>query len=239
MCYNLRLNMLLNHKNKMNGLELLSVIESNSIPCVFFDPQYREDMNALAYGNEGIGRGKNRCSLPQMSTDTITVFATEIARVLKESGHLFLWVNKFILREGVADIWFKNTGLTFVDMLIWDKKRIGQGRRTRCRFEVLLVLQKPPKRAVGIWNDHGIPDVWEERIEQPRKKHAHSKPIQLQSRLISAVTQIGDIVLDPCAGGYSVLDACKRTGRNFLGCDIQFGEEMQRVSDNSGCVDVA
>jgi site-specific DNA-methyltransferase (adenine-specific) len=44
--------------------------------------------------------------------------------------------------------------------------------------------------------------------------------VGLQARLIEALTNPGDIVLDPAAGGYTVLDACARTGRRFLGCDI-------------------
>lgn len=43
--------------------------------------------------------------------------------------------------------------------------------------------------------------------------------------IICATTREGDYVLDPAAGSYSVLEACKLTNRNFLGCDIRFGEE--------------
>ena len=29
-----------------------------------------------------------------------------------------------------------------------------------------------------------------------------------------------DIVIDPAAGSFSVMEACRHTGRRFLGCDI-------------------
>ena len=64
---------------------------------------------------------------------------------------------------------------------------------------------------------HSIPDIWEEKVA---KVHPHSKPIELQKRLIQATTNEENFVLDPCAGGYSVLTACKDTNRNFIGCDI-------------------
>ena len=48
----------------------------------------------------------------------------------------------------------------------------------------------------------------------------HPKPVGLQAALIEAVTDPGDIVLDPAAGSYSVLAAAQRMGRRFLGCDI-------------------
>jgi site-specific DNA-methyltransferase (adenine-specific) len=45
--------------------------------------------------------------------------------------------------------------------------------------------------------------------------------VELQARLIGALTNMGDIVIDPAAGSYSVLEACRRTNRQFLGCDIR------------------
>ena len=32
-------------------------------------------------------------------------------------------------------------------------------------------------------------------------------------------------VCDPASGGYSVFQACLETGRNFIGCDIEFGDK--------------
>lgn len=39
-------------------------------------------------------------------------------------------------------------------------------------------------------------------------KHPHSKPVELQKRIISATTSKDEFVLDPAADEYSVLDAC-------------------------------
>ena len=52
------------------------------------------------------------------------------------------------------------------------------------------------------------------------KKHPHQKPLELQKILIEAVSSPGDIILDPAAGSYSVLEACLLSQRTFLGCDI-------------------
>lgn len=54
------------------------------------------------------------------------------------------------------------------------------------------------------------------------KSHPHSKPIELQKQLILATTSEGDYVLDPAAGGYSVLKACEKLKRIFIGCDLVF-----------------
>ena len=38
--------------------------------------------------------------------------------------------------------------------------------------------------------------------------------------MIESVSVASDIILDPCAGGFSVLEACKLANRDFLGCDL-------------------
>lgn len=211
----------INHRNKSDGLVLLSQIEDKSISTAFFDPQYRGILDKMNYGNEGKQRGKERSALAQMPEEMIINFIREIDRVLTPSGHLFLWVDKFHLCQGVLE-WFVETDLNLVDMITWDKDKIGMGYRTRRKSEYLIIFQKTPKRAKDIWTDHSIPDVWKEKVE---KVHPHSKPIELQKRLILATTKPGDFVLDPASGGYSVFNACKAVGRDFVGGDIEYGED--------------
>ncbi len=210
-----------NQKNEGCGLQLLANILDGSTSLVFFDPQYRGVLDKLNYGNEGTGRGKARAELVQMPESVIQSFIKEIDRVLRPSGHLMLWVDKFHLVQGVIP-WFDGTDLQVVDMITWDKARIGMGYRTRRRCEYLVVAQKRPLRAKDVWTVHDIPDVW---IEKVQKTHAHSKPVALQQALINAVTKAGDLVLDPAAGGFSVLEACRKAGRDFLGTNLGGGED--------------
>lgn len=210
----------INKKNQIDGLELMNGIKDETISTAFFDPQYRGILDKMKYGNEGKNRGKARSELQQMSEETIIAFIQELNRVIKPQGHLFLWVDKFHLCQGVLS-WFIDTDLNLVDMITWDKGKIGMGYRTRRKSEYLIILQKSPVRAKDVWTDHSIPDVWEEKTE---KIHAHSKPIELQKRLIEAVTKEGEYILDPAAGGYSVMIACEQSNRNFIGGDIEYGE---------------
>lgn len=214
---------LLNRKNKLDGLKLLQKLDEKSIRVVFFDPQYRGVLDKLSYGNEGKSRGVERSALPQMSEELIENFILEIHRVLMPNGYLFLWVDKFHLVEGVKK-WFERfKDFEIVDMITWDKKRIGMGYRTRRRSEHLIIVQKYPKQAKKTWVLHNIPDVWEEKLAS--KSHTHSKPLELQKQLLLATTSEGDLVLDPASGGYSVLKVCKEINRNFIGCDLVFGED--------------
>ena len=215
------MNELLNRKIKMNGLDLLDLLDKESIKVTFFDPQYRGVLDKLSYGNEGKSRGKDRSALPQMSQEIIFEFLAKIELVLKPNGYLFLWLDKFHLFE--VKSWIENyQSLEIVDMIVWNKMKIGMGYRTRRRSEYLVIIQKFPKRAKSTWTLHNIPDVWDEKILD--KNHTHAKPIELQKQLILATTNENDLVLDPASGGYSVFRACKETNRNFIGCDLEFGE---------------
>ena len=212
-----------NKKNKMNGIDLFKLIPDKAVKIAFFDPQYRGVLDKMSYGNEGKGRGKERAALPQMTDEIIQQFINEFERVLLPNGYLFLWVDKFHLVEGVKP-WLENTpSLSVVDMLTWDKQKRGMGYRTRRRSEYLVVIQKEPKKAKITWTLHNIPDVWAEKLQS--KPHTHSKPIEMQKQLILATTQEGDLILDPASGGYSVFECCKQTNRNFIGCDLIFGDD--------------
>lgn len=206
-------------KNVMDGLDLMSYLKDNDIACAFFDPQYRGILDKMNYGNEGKSRGKERCRLKQMDNDLIHKFIRELCRVLKPSAYLFLWTDKFHLCEGIKQ-WVAGTDFTTVDLIVWNKLKMGMGYRSRSQCEFLLVLQKSPKTTKN-WktkNLRDIQDVYEEKAD--RSEFPHRKPVELQRALIEAVTEEGDLVLDPAAGSYSVLEAVRACNRIFLGCDI-------------------
>lgn len=210
---------LINQPLEICGLELMARLESSSIKLAFFDPQYRGVLDKMKYGNEG-ERQKGRSALVQMSEEVILRFMHELYRVLEPSSYLMLWIDKFHLCEGVS-AWVRGVGFVSVDLITWDKQKIGMGYRTRRQSEYLLILQKPPIRAKGTWNLHNIRDVWSEKLSLGHvSKHPHAKPIGLQTQLILSCTHEGDIVLDPAAGSFSVLECCKATGRNFIGTNL-------------------
>lgn len=207
-----------NVRNIMNGRDLLNSLDDEVVAVAFFDPQYRGVLDKMKYGNEG-ERQKQRSRLQQMDDETIVGFIEEVSRVLRPSGHLFLWIDKFHLCEGVQE-WFKESALEKVDLITWNKQTFGMGYRTRRTSEYLLVLQKKPKRAKGVWMVKNIRDVWEEKAEI--RGHGHTKPIELQKQLILAVSGPGDLIIDPAAGSYSVLESTRQAGegRRFLGSDL-------------------
>ncbi|HMR34594.1 MAG TPA: DNA methyltransferase [Geminicoccaceae bacterium] len=207
----------LDQRNQADGLGLLRGLADDGFPLCIFDPQYRGVLDRQRYGNEG-SRQQERSTLPQMDEKQIIDFIKEIGRSLMPSGHLLLWIDKFHLCTGMSH-WFSGTQLATVDLIVWNKMRFGMGYRTRRKSEYCLVMQKVPLRAKGVWRSHDIPDVWDEKIDTGGFTHA--KPVTLQTKLIEALTNTCDIVIDPAAGSFSVLEACRRTNRRFLGCDIR------------------
>ena len=205
-----------------DALDLLKSLPDACAALAFFDPQHRGVLDKLAFGNEG-ARQVERSRLPAMSEDYIDSCCREIARVLAPSGYLMRWVDTYGPCEAhhrrVADDCLK-----CVDLIAWDNLRPGMGKRSRRRGDYLLVLQRPrvTRRnrllvTASNWRDHSIPSRWVEKVD--RRIHPHAKPIDLIELLIGAVTLAGDLVIDPAAGGFGVLDAARRLGREFIGCD--------------------
>lgn len=212
-----KLQELLNQRNQIDGLELLSKLNNEIVKACFFDPQYRSILDKMQYGNEGKSKEKRRFVLPSMTNDIIKKFIKEIDRVLMPSGHLFLWIDKFQLCEGFKH-WIDDTKLSVVDLMIWEKSKIGMGYRTRNKCEFLVILQKRPTKAKGVWVKHDIPNVLKEDVDT--SEHPHAKPIELQRRLIESVSNEYDLILDPAMGSGSVFTACQQLKRNFIGGDI-------------------
>jgi site-specific DNA-methyltransferase (adenine-specific) len=200
-----------------DALVLMRALADDSVALGFFDPQYRELVAHLRYGNEGVSRQRERARLPAMSPSYIDEAITEFARVLRPSGYLMRWLDKYVLCEG-RHLCVPPDVLKVVDLISTDNDRIGMGYRTRCRGDHLLVMQKPPIKARATWTDRSIPDRWIEKVD--RRIHPHVKPISLIERLIGAVTQPGDLVVDPAAGSFVVMHAAMQLGRTFIGCDL-------------------
>jgi site-specific DNA-methyltransferase (adenine-specific) len=216
----------LDRKNCGDGIELLRATPDAFTPLVFFDPQFRENLDRLGFGNEGVDRQRARALLSQMPTKMIRAFGTEIARTLVPNGYLLRWTDKYSVAEGLIAAKARAIGLKLVEVIVWDTGRSGQGWRGFQRGQYLAAMQKPPcktrksKGVAPVWA--GLPsirDVWPERVPEHRyhpEVHPHAKPFGLISALIEAMSSPGDTIVDPCAGGFVVMDAALAAGRRFL-----------------------
>jgi site-specific DNA-methyltransferase (adenine-specific) len=214
---------LIDRKNfGMDGLELMRQIPDVTTPLVFFDPQYTQLLAKMKYGNRE--RQKGRLGLAPADDMNIFDFGQEIVRILKPSGFVCMWMDQFILcSQQSAEVFKDAAGGTDMDKLCvicWDKAQIGMGWRVRHQCEYLMVFQKHPVTKAKDWHRHDIRDVWREPDHRTRKLHPHAKPVCLQMAIIEALTEPGDLVVDPCAGGFSTMTAAHAIDRRFLGCEL-------------------
>jgi site-specific DNA-methyltransferase (adenine-specific) len=85
-------------------------------------------------------------------------------------------------------------------------------------------------------------NVWSEKpLSIQQKQHPHQKPKELIRELILSTTNQGDLIVDPCAGSFIVLEVCQELNRNYLGCDLTFNlmndyqRERERESEIAFC----
>jgi site-specific DNA-methyltransferase (adenine-specific) len=135
-------------RNVGDALALLRTVPTASIKLSFWDPQYRQLLTKLAYGNEGINRGQRRKKLPAMTPELIASCDAEIARITVPSGYVCRWVDEYQLLNGL----FKIAGLEHVGVIHWNNGRPGMGKRIRPTGGSVVLLQKPPigVRAKGL-----------------------------------------------------------------------------------------
>lgn len=70
------------------------------------------------------------------------------------------------------------------------------------------------------WNGGGKHGVWTHGLERKERVHPTQKPVGLIAELLKDFTDPGDLILDPFAGSGTTGVACVRTGRRFLGFEI-------------------
>lgn len=62
-----------------------------------------------------------------------------------------------------------------------------------------------------------------------RPEHPTEKPVELLAYLIKTYTDAGDLVIDNCMGSGSAGVACAKTGRSFIG--IELNEEFYKIAE--------
>ena len=110
-------------------------------------------------------------------------------------------------------------GWPIESLLIWDKAFPGTGSLKGLR---------PSYEMVALWvgdrfaiSDRGLLDI--QRFKWSTTKpngHPAEKPVSLVQWLIEISTKPGGVIFDPFAGSGTTAEACIKTGRNFIGSEI-------------------
>jgi DNA modification methylase len=136
-------------------------------------------------------------------------------------------------------LWIDQTpGLSFKQMVVWDKGPMGMGWHYRRSYETVLVATKG--NGACEWHDDSgrIENIIRpgqngiKKIIPSKDQHPTEKPPELASHFIRLHTPEGGVVLDPFMGGGSFGVAAVRKGHLFLGIEIDrkyFDLAVQRI----------
>jgi site-specific DNA-methyltransferase (adenine-specific) len=190
--------------------------------------------------------------------------AADVISILQDRLHL-------LLRGEI--VWQKGVGAT--GSCAWGSFRAASNPVLRDLTERVIVASKGRfQRALSVEQrrDRGLPnestittddfmastlDVWQIPSESARRVgHPAPFPVELPEKLIELYTFGGDLVLDPFMGSGSTLVAASRTGRRYVGYDLDAGyvelararveeegdpiayEEVRMAGSKNRCVEV-
>src|SRR5688500_15093743 len=201
--------------SNLDAVRWLQDQRSESIDLLITDPAY-ESLEK----HRAVGTTTRLKHSKASSNDWFAIFPnarfgelfTEIYRVLRKDTHFYLLCDAET--TFVAKPEAEKAGFRFWKPLVWDKCTIGMGYHYRARYEFILFFEKGKRRL----NDLGVADI----ISVPRIRGGYpaEKPADVAEVLIRQSSAPGEIVADPFMGSGSVGVAAGRSGRRFLGNDL-------------------
>ena len=203
-----------------DSLTVLREMETESVDAIITDPPY--GINYVSQTGASIKNDKS----------PFIWFLYDAFRVLKpgESGRgSLVCFTRWDVEQTFIDA-MKLAGFQVKSEVIWDKVYHGMGD-TKAAFapshENIVFAVK------GKFNfpEHRPKDlVTFQKINSSQMIHPTEKPVGLLASLITSVTKPGDLILDPFAGSGSTLVAAKKTGRRFIGVELdgQYHQIAQR-----------
>ena len=236
--------MRLNYIDNIDCLEGLREVPDKSVDLIVTDPPY-----FLSMGHAG--DKKNAQSLQLTSNRTFNDLAictpfykqlfAEYARVLKEDGSFYFFTDW----RGYAYYFpLINAELPVRNLIVWDKKS-GPGGFYSFAHELIIFGTRKPKLKAGmgtnIWRFAGFNSG--AKATNGEKLHPTQKPVELITKAIEDCTEPGAVVLDTFVGSGTVPAAAIRSGRNYIGFEIdekyhaiaeaRAAEERARLEEDS------
>jgi site-specific DNA-methyltransferase (adenine-specific) len=195
-------------------LEILKGIEPGSVDAVVTDPPYGDNATHANHLSGVLLRNGESARRPLGFAGITASQLVEMARQWCELSRGWVvftceWKDAHRLDDA---------GL-LVRLGIWRKPDGAPqftGDRPGTGWEAVAICHRPGKKT---WNGGGRHAFW----EVPKHSSGHhptEKPVRLITRWLEDFTQPGDTILDPFMGSGTTGVACLRTGRNFIGCEL-------------------
>lgn len=203
--------MRLNYIDNCDCLDGMKEIPDKSVDLIVTDPPY---MLGTYSSNKGkIDPWADWCN----AAHWYAAWFMEARRVLKDTGAMWSFLNwrSMVTFQRAAC----TTSWPIESLLVWDKEWIGPGgsKGLRPSYEMCALFCGTD---FAITN-RGLPDI--QRFKWSSKKpHGHpaEKPEALVRWLIEQSTEKGAVVLDLFMGSGTTAEACLRSGRNYIGFEM-------------------
>lgn len=212
----------LNNVYMADCLEAIGAVPDHSIKTIIADPPYF--MGMTHNGHKGAFVDLQICK------PFYRQLAQEMARVLKDTGEFYIfsdWRGYAFYYPIFADY------LPVKNMIVWDKMS-GPGSYYSSAHELIIygcMSGEIKKHDTNVWRMKSFTSG--ARQEDGEKIHPAQKPVALIQRMIEDSTQPGDTVLDPFMGSGTTAIAAMRSGRNWIGFEVDeahFIEAQERIA---------
>lgn len=199
-------------------MEVMRDMENKSVDLIVTDIPYGEVTRNGAEREKYKGQLRN---INKGDADVITFdllkFLEECARLTKGSIYIFCGIEQiskiYTFFDSHNDFMVRQCGWRKTNPSPMNGQHMWESTIENCIFA---------KRRKTKFNAVCRPAVWDYPVTR-NKVHPTQKPLELIKELITASSDAGDLVFDPCIGGGTTAVASIETGRDFLGCEINKG----------------
>lgn len=230
--------MQLNTIENCDCLEGLKNIPDGSVDLVVTDPPYFLSMghagskkNAFAANSDMVNSNRTFQDLAIAKPFYQQLFR-EFRRVLKPDGHFYFFTDW----RGYAFYFpIMCEELPVRNLIVWDKMS-GPGSYYAFAHELIIfgtaAAKLKNRGGTNVWRIKGFTSG--AKSTDGEKVHPTQKPLELIEKIIQDSTDEGATVLDTFMGSGTTAVACLRTGRNYLGFELNeryFEIAQDRIAD--------
>ena len=224
-------------------LEILPLLEDESVDLVLTDPPYghNNNNNDMIANREAIfGKGTKKINkVAEKDYRPIANDGVEANVIFKKT----LFQYERLLKPGACccccccggggpdpqfarwSLWLDEV-IPFKMMVVWDKGPMGMGHHYRRSYETVLVAQKIGERCNWYGWDKKIENIIRpgdygiKKIIPSKDQHPTEKPIELMQHFIKLHSLKNVLVLDPFLGSGTTAVACEELQRRWIGIEI-------------------
>lgn len=216
--------MQLNYIYNVDCLEGLQEVPDKSVDLVVTDPPYFLSMGH-AGSSTNLAKGKSEQLNSNRAFNDLAICTPfykqlfqEYSRVLKDDGSFYFFTDW----RGYAYYFpLLNAALPVRNLIVWDKKS-GPGSFYSFAHELIIFGTYKPKTKAGVGTNIWRASAFNSGAKKTNgeKVHPTQKPVELIEKAILDSTEPGAVVLDTFMGSGTTAVACVRTGRNYIGFEL-------------------